>query len=452
MSQVESGSESLTGKSGSLIARTGRLIQLDRTLLFALASRVWQAASGPVTVALILRYLTPGQQGVYYTLVTIVGVQAFFELGLLNVLVSQAGHAHAGETESEDSSRQRMHLLIRSSFRWFAVASLLYGLTSLSYGWYTYSASDAPEGWRGPLCCLIPLAALTVFLSPILALLEGAGQRQFVYLLRLIQMVMGSLAVWSCLVVGLGIWTLVVSIAVQLACMLWAAARLRHLYPGGTDVVEGRDEFRWSRDVLPSQWRLAVASAAYHFATQLFPLIVLTFHTTIEAGRLGMTLTITTAIQMFSASWVQTKYSVAAQQHARGSREEAGTMWRQAAIISSVVLICGFGALALLIPATGWLRADLPTRFIEPWQVACLGIGAVAFHGVSLQSFYVLSRGGNPLLLASLIGSLAVGAGVWGLGYVYGTAGIALAYSCFAVAIALPVHTWAYLRYRKVGQ
>ena len=122
---------------------------------------------------------------------------------------------------------------------------------------------------------------------------------------------------------------------------------------------------------------------------QLFPLIVMTFHTTIDAGRLGMTLSITTAIQMFSQSWVQTKYSVAAQHHARGARELAGTMWRHAAVVSSIVLVFGFAVLAALIPATAWIRPDLPSRFIEPSQVLWLGLGAL---GVSWGLAAVLLR------------------------------------------------------------
>ena len=114
------------------MARLGRLIQLDRTLLFALASRVWQSASGPITVALILRHLSPGQQGIWYTLWTIVGVQAFFELGLLNVLVSQAGHARAAE--DGESSNSRLRQLTHSALIWFAGAAILYAVTALSYG------------------------------------------------------------------------------------------------------------------------------------------------------------------------------------------------------------------------------------------------------------------------------------------------------------------------------
>ena len=113
-------------------------LQLDRPLAYALMTRVWQAVSGPITILLLIRSLDLSEQGVYYGIVGIVGIQAYFELGLLNVLVSQSGHETAAMNKvavsSDDqvlresdpewiASAARMRDLIRDSFRWFSGAS-----------------------------------------------------------------------------------------------------------------------------------------------------------------------------------------------------------------------------------------------------------------------------------------------------------------------------------------
>ncbi|KAA5543703.1 hypothetical protein FYK55_10950 [Roseiconus nitratireducens] len=447
--------------SGSALARWVALFQLDRTLLFALSSRVWQAASGPITIALVIHFLSGAEQGVYYSLVSIVGVQAFFELGLLNVLISQAGHAQAAVQADgpTDSAAERLRQLVRSSRRWFAVAAVLYAVAAWVFGTGVFGHSDAPSGWEPALALVVPMSAASLALSPVLALLEGIGQRQYVYGLRLLQMMAGSVAVWLALWMGLGLYALVAATAVQAICLLIASARLKRELPR-TDAVhvgaiatdENLDDpevFRWTRDVLPLQWRVAVISAAYHFATQLFPLILMTYHGSVASGRLGMTLTVTTAIQMLALSWVQTKYSVAARHHGAGAREVAGEMWRRTAVISGIVLAAGFLVLAAIIPALGWIRPSLPQRFIEPGQVLWLGLGALANHGVALQSFYVLSRGGRPFLVASLIGLLTCGFGVWAAGYAFGTTGIVVAYAAAMTLVFLPLHTWVYFQFRR---
>ena len=48
------------------------------------------------------------EQGIYYAIIGIVGIQAYFELGLLNVLVSQSSHTAAAirlENSSQAGSR-----------------------------------------------------------------------------------------------------------------------------------------------------------------------------------------------------------------------------------------------------------------------------------------------------------------------------------------------------------
>ncbi|MEM1070350.1 MAG: hypothetical protein AAGI63_15715, partial [Planctomycetota bacterium] len=76
-------------------------LQLDRPLGFAVATRVWQGISGPITIVLLVQALTLSEQGVYYAMIGIVGIQAYFELGLLNVLVSQSGHEMAAIRQLE---------------------------------------------------------------------------------------------------------------------------------------------------------------------------------------------------------------------------------------------------------------------------------------------------------------------------------------------------------------
>ena len=53
-------------------------LQLDRPLAYALLTRAWQAASGPITIVLLIRSLDLSEQGVYYGIVGIVGIQAYF--------------------------------------------------------------------------------------------------------------------------------------------------------------------------------------------------------------------------------------------------------------------------------------------------------------------------------------------------------------------------------------
>jgi hypothetical protein len=434
--------------------RIATQLQVDKPLVYAMAARIWQAFSGPITIVFLIRSLTLSEQGVYYALVSIVGIQMFFELGLLNILVSQAGHEFA---RLSAVGSQRMRELIRSSRRWFGVAAMLFTITAIGFGWITLANKGAGLDWQAPLVVMILASGATVAISPGIAILEGVGFREDVYRLRCVQMISGNVVVWLALSLGLKIWALVLSACVQCA---WAAylvfvlhrAFFINLAGQNTDRAKSSEsEFSWTRDVAPVQWRLALISAVYHFATQFFTVIVLRYHSEAEAGRLGMTLSVTGAIQSMALAWVHTKFSLASLQHGSGKREAAGTMWRRTAVVSTALLMTALTsaiAIVALLPLAG---IGLENRFIYPWQMLILAAGCIANHLIALQGFYVLSRKARPFIGAALTGFGSTAIAVWMGGYYYSTTGIVVGYTLTTACITLPLHTLAYLAYRRIG-
>ncbi|QDV10764.1 hypothetical protein CA51_06180 [Rosistilla oblonga] len=432
-------------------------LQIDRSLAYVLASRIWQGLSGPITILFVVSFLSRDQQGVYYGVFSFVAIQAFFELGLLNILVGYAGHEAAGlESEADEERREqaarRMSELIRASNVWFAIASLLFAIVALAFGWYTLAKTelDSPVAWQLPFAIVVPCAALTVYFAPRMAILEGAGFRESIYRYRFFQAVSGSLAVWISLALGAGIWCLVAATATQ---TLWAwyisRFRFRDFFDRFTSLVQTATDFSWARDVVPAQWRMALISLLHHVTSQCFTIIVLLFHqNAADAGRLGMTLTVTGAIQMLALAWVQTKYPVAAALHGSGEREAAGTMWRRTAAISTSILIAGFAVFILLVVVLPAIDRRFEARFILPSQIAILGVGCLASHLLAVQGFYVLARRIDPLLI-TVPGLVLAAAAVWAAGYVYSIQGIVVAYAICITLVVLPMHTWAYLTLRS---
>ena len=447
-----------------ILRRIFDLLQLDKTLGYALLTRIWQAISGPLTIAFVVKYMDKDETGVYTVLIGVLGIQTLFELGLLNVLIGHAGHAAgalkdaSGEKLTE--ARARMSELIRASQVWFGGASVLFSIASISIGWITLSRSDTQVAWSAALLSLIPIVALTIYLSPLLAILEGSGDRELIYKVGFLARFVGTFVVWSALLFGFGIWALVASAAVQTAFSAVVPLVLRSsFFRQYRGLNKQASEFSWMKDVVPAQWRMAAVAAAYHFATQYFVIILANYYSTEEAGRLGLTLLITSAIQMFALAWVQTKFSLISQMHADGQREEAGTLWRQTAIISTTLLVIMFIVLTAILyflpniqsvlESFEFKKRDLPSRFITPTQCAIYGIGCLANHFVALQGFYVLARKANPLVIASVTGFLTVTLMIWYAGANFAADGIVIAFALGVSLIALPLHTWSYLRFRS---
>lgn len=441
-----------------ILRKIAERLQLDRSLVFVLVSRLWQAMTGPVTIALIIWFLSQDEQGVYYALVPIIGIQAFFELGLLNVLIAQAGHAHSAYQQAVPGSDEarclaaRLGELIRSSRRWFGAASVLFALTAVAIGWSTFSQNPVQVDWQPVLLVIVPLAATTVYWSPSLAILEGVGDRELIYRVRFYQMACGSFCVWAALAMGWGIWSLVIATMVQAFVSAYVVLIYRREFFDQFSSRGDEHDFSWVRDVLPLQWRVAVGGLLYHIATQFLAVCVMTFHSAAESGRLGMTISITTAIQMLAMAWVQTKYPLISAMHGEGDREKAGTLWRHTTLVSSIILWLAFIGLFLGVAALSLFQRGWEDRFIELKWIAVLGIGCLANHGIALQAFYVMARGKKPFVAAPVVGYLITTACVWVGGYHYSIAGVVTGFTAGTTLVVLPLYTWSYWCLRRGGE
>src|SRR3954464_6956241 len=108
------------------------VLGLDRAIGFTLLARFWSGAAGIVTVALIARFLSPPEQGFYYTFGSLVALQIVFELGFSFVILQMASHERAHlsispsyEITGDPGSHGRLASVIQKSVQWYSIAGVL---------------------------------------------------------------------------------------------------------------------------------------------------------------------------------------------------------------------------------------------------------------------------------------------------------------------------------------
>src|SRR5271168_3122662 len=102
---------------------------LDRAIAFTVMARVWSSSAGIVTVALIARFLSPAEQGYYYTFGSLVALQIVFELGFSFVIQQMASHERAhldvspdGLITGAEKAHARLASILQKTVRWYTVA------------------------------------------------------------------------------------------------------------------------------------------------------------------------------------------------------------------------------------------------------------------------------------------------------------------------------------------
>ena len=112
------------------VQRLKHFLGLDRAIAYMVLARTTQILGSTGTVLLIVRFLSPVEQGYYYTLLSLVALQTVFELGFSFVILQMAAHEcahltlHAdGRVEGDPVAHARLASILQKTVRWYLVTA-----------------------------------------------------------------------------------------------------------------------------------------------------------------------------------------------------------------------------------------------------------------------------------------------------------------------------------------
>ncbi|MGB6721282.1 MAG: hypothetical protein WBE72_10835, partial [Terracidiphilus sp.] len=110
--------------------RALRALGMDGAVAYTFLARSVSIAGSTGTVLLIVRFLSPVEQGYYYTLLSLVSLQLVFELGFSFVIQQMAAHecAHLdlspdGRAAGDPVAHARLASTLQLSLRWYTAAA-----------------------------------------------------------------------------------------------------------------------------------------------------------------------------------------------------------------------------------------------------------------------------------------------------------------------------------------
>lgn len=427
-------------------------------MAYSVSARVWQLLSGPVSVVLVAARLSPEAQGFYYTFGSIIALQWFIELGLAHAVLAAASHEWAmlemsadGSVTGSDAARGRLGGLLHFGVTWYGAAAAVFVVVVGMAGFLFFgsSAGTVQVDWRGPWAVAVGLNGMLLATLPVITVLEGCGQVREVSRVRALAGVVSSLVLWAGLASGAGLWALALAAAPLVARDAYLIAVRYRRFLGSAWASRGGSIGAWLRELWPMQWRLAVVSLAAFFAHALFNPVLFRYAGPVAAGRMGMTLQLSSALQMLAGSWVQVRAPLFGVLAARGDFTALDALWRRVVLVSVTVFVAGStAALALLavLEAAGVRLAErlLPVPLVALLLLATLWLLIVQAMGTYLRSF---KR--EALVVPATVMGLVAGIAIWQAGKAYGAAGAIGAYLGAAMLIALPWTWYVWRRSRR---
>lgn len=435
-----------------------RAAGLDFHIVVTLAFRGWSVVAGVVTVLLLPHWLGPTEQGYYYTFASVLALQIFFELGLNQVVLHKVSHEVAHLTATADgrfagdaAHLARLGSLVRLVLRWYAAAAVMFALIAGGAGaaFFDQKGVLTPSQWIGPWSTVVASTAVNLWLSPRLAIMEGCGQVGQVARLRLAQSIGGYALLWILLLAGAGLWaTAAVPLSAAAATAYWQRYRGRLLAWLAGQPADDANLFRWKTDLLPLQWRIAISWISGYFIFNLFTPLVFARSGAVEAGRLGMGLTMFAAISSIGMSWVNAKAPVFTMHVSRHERHELNSLFRTVASRS----IAATAASAMLIVATAWVLwvtgEPMMARIASPDVLTCLAVVTVANSAVFAAASYMRAHLEEPMLPVSVV-SAGLTAAAALIGSRFGTLPMVTLYLIVTLCVSVPWTLWLFAGYWK---
>ena len=454
-----------TFQSESLLARLGRLIGLDRAIVFTVLARGWSALAAAVTITLVVKTLSREQQGYWGVINPLVGIQIIFELGFSFVILQTASHESAhlhisrdGVVTGPERERGRLSSILQKALRWYASAAVVLLIALLTLGHHFFSVvarqhpSAQPIHWLGPWVLAAVAASSTFQIDPIFSFLEGCGFVPQVARARLTQFMTGSVLSIVALATHHGLYAPGCMLLGQSLAGFYAIFGFRKLLLHVLRHDPGPHATHFKTDIWPLQWRMAVSWMCGYVSVPLFVPVLMGAAEwgPVEAGRMAVSISLSSKIADVAMAWMNTKAApfgrlIALREFAELDRR----------FFRSLVQSAGIGSLGAV---TVWVLAVVldragnhyAERFLSPAGLGLMLFGYVANTVVSSMAIYLRAHKQEKFMVNSILGALYCAPMAWILGHRFGGLGIAAGYAAGSLVIGLGYGTYTFLKWRRI--
>jgi hypothetical protein len=276
-----------------------------------------------------------------------------------------------------------------------------------------FSGDDAAMSvlWAGPWAGFLLAIFANQLTIPRLALREGGGKVSQVWAVRLAQEWAAGLACLIALQAGAGLWSLAVFFSARaLVSTLWLVAG------DPLQAEEGVPAFsldRWMSEVWPFQWKIGLSSLSGFLIFRAFTPIVFLEKGPAVAGQFGLAISMMNLLISVSSAWPASQAARYAALYAGGRfgelrREFPVMLWASTALAALAAVTLS----AVLWQARRFgfaIALSLP----DPYTTAVVLSTAVVHHFVLCFAVYLRAEGREPLLIASVGGSIFTATAIW---------------------------------------
>lgn len=274
-------------------------------------NQIWKLFSSPLLLILLPIYLTPEAQGYWYTFISMAALAVFADMGFSAVLLLFSAHefAHLSFNDrkiliGQEANLIRMATLFMFAARWSATMAFITFPIVLLIGFYILDSKQSTADWKLPWLIYGASSILVFFNSMLLSFIEGCDSVSDAQKIRFQTSIATFASTFILLILGAGLYALAISLlagAITSSLLIFKKYKnmIFQLYKKG--LVEHHP---WRQETLPLIWRFAISWISGYFIFSIFTPIAFHYYGAIEAGKVGLSMAVCTAVFGISNIWI----------------------------------------------------------------------------------------------------------------------------------------------------
>ncbi|MBN8837273.1 MAG: hypothetical protein J0I09_08445 [Sphingobacteriia bacterium] len=429
------------------VKKVAKRIGIDRAISYVLIGRGISLLAQPLTLFFIGKYLSKVEQGFYYTFNNIIMLSILLELGLGTILTQFASHEFAHLQwenkilSGEDVALQRILSLIKKSIKWYIVMVAIFFVIVTPTGLFFFKSQSVGVNYIMPWVLLVFFSAINLVIYAFTAAMEGCNKVTDIQLMKMIQSILASISIWLVLLSKGGLLAATAVAFTQcIIAIIWLKVRynqiLKQVFSFSLD--KNIHQISWGKEVFPVQWKIALSWISGYVMSQVINPALFKYRGAIEAGQMGMSMSIANIPIVIGLAWLNTKSPSYGSYIKLNKINELKQLVRKNTVLSVSVtaLASVFVFIGILIVKKYF--SQFGERFLPVEALFFLMISNIALNFNTSVGLYMRSFKKEPFLAYSIINAVFTGIIVLLCAYYANAQILCIITSCFTLFFSTP--------------
>ncbi|OGH95342.1 MAG: hypothetical protein A2039_06990 [Candidatus Melainabacteria bacterium GWA2_34_9] len=401
------------------IKKIKSLIGIDKAIFFSLINKAFRLLKISITTYLIIRCLTPTEQGYWYTFLSLGTLTVFAEMGFLNIINQFISHEFAYLTENNDGSISGpnekierfisfIHFVLK--FYSFIIPIAFCLLISIGSAFLKHSGTNFSIILAWIMYSFT--GAITLLVSLCSSILNGCNKVAEVQKRTFFSLLINSLGIWAALLFGFKLWGLFVGTLLNIISSIILFYSVSPNLWKQIFQSKPLKQFNWFSETLPLQWRYALSWVSGYFIFQFITPATMFYAGAEAAGRMGLSISFVWAVMTAANLWPSTKTPLFNMLIAKNERQNLDKLFN-ITLKQSILAFCTGSFLLLFICTYLFPIFHWDTRILSPLEIFLLIIIALISLIVSNWAIYLRAHKQEPYVWLSVVSAILNGMAIW---------------------------------------